>query len=82
MCYELCVMRMTFNIPEKVAKEFQFLVSPGDRSGLLTGLLQIELARRRGDLIRACQAASSDADVEKVVKEWQGFDEKVEGELW
>lgn len=75
-------MRMTFNIPEKVARDFQFLVPPGDRSGLLTGLLQIELARRRGELIRACKAASSDRDVEATVKEWQGFDEKVEGEPW
>lgn len=75
-------MRMTFTFPNSLADDFQTLVAPGERSSLLARLLEEELRKRREVLVHACQQANQNQDVEKLVDDWQSFDERVDGPGW
>ena len=72
-------MRMTFTFSDKLASTFQALVPAGDRSSLIASFLEEELEKRRKNLIQVCQEASQNQEVEKVIDEWQSFDEKADG---
>ena len=75
-------MRLTFTIPDNLARDLQSLVPSGERSSIIARLLKEELNKPRELLIKACHSASNDRETEKTVDEWQGFNEKIEGPSW
>lgn len=82
MKYDLFSMRMTFTIPDPVARGLKNFVPGGERSALLARLLEEELRRRKELLVKACHDANADQEVKKTIGEWQGFDEKVDEKGW
>ncbi len=74
-----CSMRVTLSIPDPIARRFRAAVPPRQRSRLVTGLIEQELARRDDALAAACQAANSDPALEKEIDQWQAFDDEFEG---
>ena len=79
MQYSMHSMRITLTVPDKIATSFQSLVRPGERSSVISKLLQEELERRKKMLMTACQKASADKQTATIVNEWQSFDEKIDG---
>lgn len=73
-------MRITLTLPDRIASSLLTLVQPGERSALVSKLLEAELEQRKKKLIAACQKASFDKKIEEVVDDWQSFDEKVDGD--
>ena len=73
-------MRMTFNIPDKIARDLITLVPNRKRSHLLSQWIQQALEKKKGAIIKACQNANKDAKTDQLIQEWQGFDEEVDGE--
>ena len=71
-------MRVTLSIPDAIARRFRAAVPPRQRSRLVTGLIEQELARRDDVLAAACHAANSDTALEREIDEWQAFDDGIE----
>ncbi len=71
-------MRITLSIPDSVARRFQAAVPPGQRSRLVTRLLERELSERDDALATACRAANRDQDLQREVEEWRAFDDGFE----
>ncbi|RLE24911.1 MAG: hypothetical protein DRJ65_09070 [Acidobacteria bacterium] len=71
-------MRVTLSIPDPIAQRFRAAVPPRQRSRLVTGLIEQELARRDDALAAACHAANSDPALEKEIDQWQTFDDEFE----
>jgi len=71
-------MRITFSIPDAVARRFQAAVPARHRSRLVTRLLERELLDRDNSLAAACRAANDDHDLVREVEEWQSFDDGME----
>ncbi|MEN8163375.1 MAG: hypothetical protein ABFS37_04535 [Acidobacteriota bacterium] len=71
-------MRVTLSIPDAIAQRFRAAVPPRQRSRLVTGLIEQELARLDEDLAAACHAANSDSALELEIDQWQAFDDEFE----
>jgi hypothetical protein len=79
MIYVLCVMRITFHIPDETAQEFVALVPSRSRSKMVTKLIKEALDSKRDRIAKACRAANKDELSNKVINDWQGFDETIDG---
>jgi hypothetical protein len=55
--------KMTFTVPEELARQFVRRVPARDRSRYLADALAAKLAERDHRLIRACEIANQDADI-------------------
>jgi len=69
-------MRITLSIPDEIARRFQTVVPPQQRSRWVTRLLERELADLDDSLAGACKAANRDAALREEVGEWQAFDDE------
>ncbi|MBI5606613.1 MAG: hypothetical protein HY879_25050 [Deltaproteobacteria bacterium] len=67
-------MRMTISLPDQLAKRFQAIVSPRQRSRMLAALLAQELKKKEEALEAACLSANRDRLLEKEIDEWQTFE--------
>lgn len=71
-------MRVTFSIPDNLAKKFQSTVPPRRRSRLISKLLNDELKKREKLLEKACISANNDTALNQDIDEWQSFDEEIQ----
>ena len=68
-------MQVILSIPDPLAKKFFSAVPARQRSSTVARLLREEL--RRKELAAACLAANRDTHLNRVIEDWQGFDEPV-----
>jgi len=71
-------MRITLSIPDTVARRFQAVVPPRQRSRLVTQLLEGKLAELDDALAAACHAANRDKSLVREIEEWQSFEDGME----
>jgi metal-responsive CopG/Arc/MetJ family transcriptional regulator len=70
-------MRVTFSIPDLLAKKFQSVIPSRRRSQLISKLLSDELQKHEKSLEAACISANNDTILNKEIDEWQSFDEEI-----
>lgn len=70
-------MRITLSIPDEIARKFQSVVPPRQRSRVVSALLRRELKRKEDALEAACKAANRDRALQKEIEEWQAFEDGV-----
>lgn len=70
-------MRLTLSVPDAVARRFQLVVPPRQRSRLVTRLLEEVLSKHEDSLAAACRAANRDKTLGKEIDEWHAFDDGV-----
>ncbi len=68
-------MRMTFSLPEALAKRFLVCVPFRERSVTIARLMEHEIAAREERLEKACLQANADESLQRDVEEWQSFDD-------
>ena len=66
--------KMTFTIPEDLARQFLKRVAARDRSRYVTEALTARLREREDRMIRACEIANSHSDVLAIEQEWEALD--------
>jgi hypothetical protein len=71
--------KMTFSIPEPLAVQFLRRVASRDRSRFVSEALAARLEERDIALIRACEIANQDLDVEEIEKEFDGMGDEMAG---
>ena len=77
----MAVRKMTFSIPEAIARKFVGRVPARKRSQYLTEALEQKLSRQDEDLVHACKQANADADSAAVEKKMEGIEDGIE-EPW
>ena len=77
----MAVRKMTFSIPEAIARKFVGRVPARKRSQYLTEALEQKLSRQDEDLVHACQQANADAESTAVEKEMEGIEDGID-EPW
>ena len=77
----MAVRKMTFSIPEDIARKFVGRVPARKRSQYLTEALEQKLSRQDEDLVHACKQANADADSAAVEKKMEGIEDGIE-EPW
>lgn len=70
---------MTFTFPEDVAAQLVRKVPPRERSRYVTEALTQKLSERKRRLIRACQAANQEREVQAIEKEFDAISEEAIG---
>lgn len=73
--------KMTFTLPEDLARQFVRRVPARDRSRYVTEAIAARLRERDERLIRACEAANRDPDVLAIEQEWDALPDDV-AEPW
>ena len=73
--------KMTFILPEDLAKRFTKRVPARERSKYLVEALTDKLAQREKDLIRSCQVANEDLDVLAIEQEFDSLSDEI-AEPW
>ena len=74
----MAVRKMTFSIPEAIARKFVGRVPARKRSKYLTEALEQKLSDQDEDFVRACRQANADADSSAVEKEMEGIEDEIE----
>jgi len=64
-------MKMTFNLPDGLARQFQSTYPQEQQSGVVAGLLAKELRADDNQLAKACRGANSLKQVEKDMEDWE-----------
>jgi hypothetical protein len=77
----MATRKMTFSVPEPLAGQFLRRVASRDRSRFVSEALAARLAERDLQLIRACEAANQDPDVDAIQKEFEGIQDEM-AEPW
>ncbi len=77
----MATRKMTFTLPENLASKFVKKVRARDRSRYLAEALAHKLAERDRQLLRACQIANEDPEVQAIEKELNAIPEE-SAELW
>jgi metal-responsive CopG/Arc/MetJ family transcriptional regulator len=75
----MAAIKMTFSLPEALARRFVRLVPSRERSKYLAAALETPLNQRRQELIEACEAANADAEVAAIEQEMDALDDPLEG---
>ena len=73
--------KMTFTIPEEVAKPFLLAVPSTRRSKFVAEALKSKLKEREEALISACDAVNADSELNALVDELQALNDPIE-EPW
>ena len=73
--------KMTFTIPDEVAKPFLLAIPSTRRSKFVADALRRTLKDREDSLIAACDAVNADTALNAVVDEWQAVSDPIE-EPW
>lgn len=71
-------MRMTFSLPDALARRFLAGVPFRERSATIAKLLEQELAKRDNALAATCQAANADTALTADIDAWQAFEDDAE----
>lgn len=71
-------MRITLSIPDVLAKKFQDVVPPRQRSRLVAGLIAKEIRKKERALEAACKAANRDLALARDIDAWQSFEDRPE----
>jgi ubiquinone biosynthesis protein UbiJ len=66
--------KMTFTIPEDLARQFLKRVAARDRSRYVAEALAARLREREERVIRACEIANGEPDVSAIEQEWEALD--------
>jgi hypothetical protein len=77
----MAARKMTFSIPDSLARKFIRQVPPRERSRYLAGVLEQSLKRREQNLARACKLANQDPDAAAIEKEMDAIRDPIE-EPW
>jgi hypothetical protein len=77
----MATRKMTFSIPEQLAVDFRRRVASRDRSRFVSEALAARLEERDAALIRACEIANQDMDVDEIEKELDGLADEM-AEPW
>lgn len=70
-------IRQTFTLPDEVFRRFASLVPGGQRSAVISALLEEETRKRELALERACEAANKDAHLLEVEQDFQSLENTV-----
>jgi hypothetical protein len=73
--------KMTFTIPDEVAKPFLRAVPSTLRSKFVTDALRKTLKDREAALIAACDAVNADPELNALVDDWQAANDPI-AEPW
>ena len=65
--------KMTFTVPEDLARQFLKLVPARDRSRYVSEAIATRLREREARLIGACDIANRDLDVLAIERDWDTF---------
>ena len=71
----MAVRKMTFSIPEDIARKFVGRVSARKHSKYLTEALERKLSDQDEDIVQACKQANADADSTAIEKEMEGIED-------
>ena len=69
----MATRKLTFSLPETLANQFLRRVGSRDRSRFVSEALASRLAERDLLLIRSCEIANGDPEVNKIVSEFDGI---------
>jgi len=69
----MAARKMTFSIPEGLAREFLRTVGPRNRSKYVAGALARRLKAEEASLARACDVANSSEDVRAIEEEFDAI---------
>ncbi len=64
-------MKMTFKLPDSLARQFQSAYPQKKRSQVVAGLLARKLRAEDNQLAKACRGANSLKQVEKDMEDWE-----------
>jgi metal-responsive CopG/Arc/MetJ family transcriptional regulator len=59
----MAMRKLTFTLPEDLATEFLRRIPPSNRSRYVATAIAAKLREREEQLVRACEAANSSADI-------------------
>lgn len=65
--------KMTFTIPEDVALILRKRVPARDRSRYVSEAIASKLQERDEEIIRACEIANADPEVQAIEREWEAL---------
>lgn len=71
--------KMTFTLPEELARQFVRHVPARERSRYLAEALNEKLLERERQLLEACRKANEDPEVRKIEEELDGITDEVSG---
>lgn len=77
----MAAIKMTFSLPEPLARRFVRLIPARERSKFLAAALERSLARQDDELIKACELANADPEVAEIEKQMDGLMDRIE-EPW
>ncbi len=77
----MAMRKMTFTIPEEVARPFLLAVPSTHRSKFVADVLRSKLKEREEALIAACDAVNADSELNALVDELQALNDPIE-EPW
>jgi hypothetical protein len=77
----MATRKMTFTIPEELAGQFLKRVPPRDRSRYVAGAIAAKLHEHNEQLIRACEIANGDPDVQAMERDFGALPDDLE-EPW
>ena len=73
----MATRKMTFTLPDDLANRFVKKVAARNRSHYLAEALAQKLQERDRQLIRACEVANRDPEVQAIEKEFDAISEKI-----
>ncbi|MEO8096432.1 MAG: hypothetical protein ABI811_01935 [Acidobacteriota bacterium] len=77
----MAARKMTFSLPEQLARTLVQRVPARERSRFLAQALEKSLREQESDLARACLAANNDPKAKVLEKEWDRVQDEIE-EPW
>jgi hypothetical protein len=77
----MAAIKMTFSVPDELAKKFVKRVPARERSRFLAMALDKSLKQEDNALVRACLAANENPDVLAIEKEWDAISDRI-AEPW
>jgi hypothetical protein len=77
----MATRKMTFSLPEELARSLLKRVPARDRSRFLARALEKSLREQEASLVRACLAANGDPRAKAVETEWDRVQDEIE-EPW
>lgn len=73
--------RLTFTVPEEIFQRFAAVVPEGQRSALVSKLIENEAEKRELVLAEACLCANNDAGLTQLEADFQGLPDTVTEEF-
>lgn len=77
----MAVRKMTFSVPEPLAAQFLRRISSRDRSKFVSEALAARLQQQDMELVRACEAANRDPDLEEIERDFDAIRDEM-AEPW